>query len=83
MYWVSAFSPYSFYKYQIERAYLDGSQRSTLISDIGLVTDLTIDYGSGRLFWADSQKGTIESAGMDGGSILYRLIYPQYVFEEK
>ncbi|XP_049541327.1 low-density lipoprotein receptor-related protein 4 [Anopheles darlingi] len=51
---------------RIERAYMDGSERQTLISEaIFWPNGLTIDYTSDRLYWADA-KHVIESAGLDG-----------------
>jgi len=57
---------------RLERAWLDGSHREEIVADIGRVAALTIDYAKQRLFWADIDRRTIESADMDG-------LYYQYI----
>ncbi|WAR02016.1 LRP6-like protein [Mya arenaria] len=53
---------------KLERAWLDGSHREVIISDVGRVAGLTIDYAQKRLYWADFDKRTIESSEMDGSN---------------
>ncbi|XP_048242332.1 low-density lipoprotein receptor-related protein 6-like isoform X1 [Haliotis rufescens] len=50
----------------LERASLDGSRRNILISKLGRVQDLTIDYGERRLYWANLDNKAIESSDMMG-----------------
>ena len=40
----------------IERAALDGSDRSIFVADVGRASGLTIDYSAMRLYWADQDK---------------------------
>lgn len=49
----------------LERAYLDGTNRKTLLRP-GRIKGLTIDYYEGRLYWANLDKPTIESSDMLG-----------------
>ena len=63
MYWSSA-SRHGRRQYQIERAYLDGSQRVVVISGIRALTAFTIDYDKSMLYWAD--KRVIEASKTDG-----------------
>ena len=63
MYWSSA-SRHGRRQYQIERAYLDGSQRVVVISGIRALTAFTIDYDTSMLYWAD--KRVIEASKTDG-----------------
>uniref|UniRef100_A0A8W7Q034 EGF-like domain-containing protein n=1 Tax=Anopheles coluzzii TaxID=1518534 RepID=A0A8W7Q034_ANOCL len=51
---------------KIERAFMDGSDRQTIIAEaIFWPNGLTIDYTSSRIYWADA-KHVIESANFDG-----------------
>ncbi|CAK8674679.1 unnamed protein product [Clavelina lepadiformis] len=54
---------------KIERALLDGSNR-TVIASSGIVhpNGLTIDYSTHELFWADDKTSTIEKMSWDGSS---------------
>ncbi|OWF50740.1 low-density lipoprotein receptor-related protein 6-like [Mizuhopecten yessoensis] len=61
IYWTDWVEPH-----RLERAALDGSQRTTLNSNFGKVNGLTIDYADKRLFWADLDSRSIESSDMDG-----------------
>ncbi|PIK56419.1 putative low-density lipoprotein receptor-related protein 4 isoform X3 [Apostichopus japonicus] len=51
---------------KIERSYLDGSGRSTLISNVHWPNGLTIDYEEERIYWTDANTGRIESANFNG-----------------
>ncbi len=53
----------------IERASMDGSSRSVIIStDLSTTYALTIDYDSQTLYWADYDLDRIESANTDGSN---------------
>ena len=46
---------------------LDGSNKRSLVeSDVGWPISLSIDYPTGRLYWADYRKGTIETCLLSG-----------------
>ncbi|XP_037949071.1 prolow-density lipoprotein receptor-related protein 1-like [Teleopsis dalmanni] len=48
-------------------ASLDGSNKKSLVeSDVGWPISLSIDYPTGRLYWADYRKGTIETCRLNG-----------------
>ncbi|KAI6065095.1 Low-density lipoprotein receptor-related protein 2 isoform X2 [Aix galericulata] len=53
---------------KIERAWMDGQQRQTLVSeDLGWPTGLSIDYlNNDRIYWSDSKENIIESMRPDG-----------------
>ncbi|XP_068936741.1 low-density lipoprotein receptor-related protein 2 isoform X2 [Petaurus breviceps papuanus] len=53
---------------KIERAWMDGQQRQTLVSnDLGWPTGLSIDYlNNDRIYWSDSKENIIESMKHDG-----------------
>uniref|UniRef100_T1J651 EGF-like domain-containing protein n=1 Tax=Strigamia maritima TaxID=126957 RepID=T1J651_STRMM len=51
---------------RIERAAMDGTQRSVLISVDGRVNGLTIDYTDKKLYWANIDKKLIESSDLSG-----------------
>ena len=60
--WVQNLSEMS----KIERAYLDGSNRSQLITkDILWVNGLSIDYQNNILYWCDAYYDRIESYQLD------------------
>ncbi|XP_023030772.1 low-density lipoprotein receptor-related protein 1 [Drosophila willistoni] len=48
-------------------ASLDGSNKKSLVErDVGWPLSLSIDYPTGRLYWADYRKGTIETCRLNG-----------------
>ncbi|XP_030387623.1 low-density lipoprotein receptor-related protein 1 [Scaptodrosophila lebanonensis] len=48
-------------------ASLDGSNKKSLVErDVGWPISLSIDYPTGRLYWADYRKGTIETCRLNG-----------------
>lgn len=52
---------------KIERSFMDGSDRRVIVSDgIFWPNGLTIDYSSGRIYWADAKHHVIESSHYDG-----------------
>lgn len=52
---------------KIERAGMDGSQRSSLINQkLIWPNGLAIDHSRGRLYWADGGTKAIEYASLDG-----------------
>ncbi|XP_071959539.1 uncharacterized protein [Antedon mediterranea] len=55
----------------IERARLDGSNRTIIVSDLSQASGMTLDFNLKRLYFANS--GTIESVDYDGNSrnVLY------------
>uniref|UniRef100_A0A1I8N054 EGF-like domain-containing protein n=3 Tax=Musca domestica TaxID=7370 RepID=A0A1I8N054_MUSDO len=52
---------------KIERAFMDGSERQTIVVK-GVIwpNGLTIDYPSRKLYWADARQHAIECANFDG-----------------
>lgn len=51
----------------IERACMDGSERSAIVSsNLTWPNGLAIDYESSRLFWLDAKFQVVESADFDG-----------------
>ena len=50
----------------LERAHLDGHNRKILITNIGRVQDLNIDYVDRRLYWTDVSDQSIRSSDMNG-----------------
>ncbi|KAF7248252.1 Low-density lipoprotein receptor-related protein 6 [Varanus komodoensis] len=53
-------------KPKIDRAAMDGSERSTLVPNVGRANGLTIDYAKRRLYWTDLDTNLIESSNMLG-----------------
>lgn len=52
---------------KIERAYMDGSERRSIIdSELGLPTGLAVDFDLKKLYWADAQQDRIEMCDFDG-----------------
>ena len=52
---------------RIERAHLDGTGRSSIISDhVGWPNGLCIDTTAKKIYWADARLDRIESAGLRG-----------------
>lgn len=52
---------------KIEKAFLDGSHRTKIIStDLQWPNGLAIDYESNLLFWVDAKQQTISSCDLDG-----------------
>uniref|UniRef100_T1KEV8 EGF-like domain-containing protein n=1 Tax=Tetranychus urticae TaxID=32264 RepID=T1KEV8_TETUR len=52
---------------KIERSYLDGSARLSLItSDLGWPNGITVDYDVDLIYWVDAQLDRIESSDFDG-----------------
>lgn len=54
---------------KIERAGLDGTERSVIIDqDINWPNGLTLDYSELQLYWADAKLNFIHRANLDGSS---------------
>ncbi|XP_069618965.1 low-density lipoprotein receptor-related protein 6 [Ranitomeya imitator] len=53
-------------KPKIDRASMDGSERITLVPNVGRANGLTIDYAERRLYWTDLDTNLIESSSMLG-----------------
>lgn len=53
-------------KPKIDRAAMDGSERATLVPNVGRANGLTIDYAKRRLYWTDLDTNLIESSNMLG-----------------
>ncbi|GFR86359.1 low-density lipoprotein receptor-related protein 6 [Elysia marginata] len=53
----------------LERANLDGTNRGVLISNVGRVQDITIDYIDRRLYWTDISDHSIRSSNLLGGDV--------------
>lgn len=52
---------------KIERGYMDGSERKTIINEgVFWPNGLAIDYPANRIYWADAKHHMIESAHLDG-----------------
>ena len=64
MYWTDA----STSRPRIERAWMNGEQRSVLVSTkLGVPSGITIDFYMGdRVYWCDSKENIIESIKPDG-----------------
>ena len=58
---------------KIERAEMDGTNRSVLIENIGRANGLTIDYIERRIYWTDLDKRHIQSANLEGQSSIKAL----------
>lgn len=65
-------------KPKIDRAAMDGSERTTLVPNVGRANGLTIDYAKRRLYWTDLDTNLIESSNMLGK--LYSLLFRQIVY---
>lgn len=72
---------------QLLRANLDGTQRKVLITGLGRVQDLTIDYIDRRLYWIDIDHYTIQSSDLLGEYFVFvcrflscNMIYFKSVF---
>ena len=54
-------------KKKIEKAKLDGSDRTDLVADrVGYPNGVTIDMKTGRIYWCDAELDKIESINMNG-----------------
>lgn len=54
---------------KIERAVLDGSERSTIINQqINWPNSLTIDFQQQRIYWVDGKLGTVSSSLYNGSN---------------
>ncbi|EMP42702.1 Low-density lipoprotein receptor-related protein 6 [Chelonia mydas] len=60
-------------KPKIDRAAMDGSERTTLVPNVGRANGLTIDYAKRRLYWTDLDTNLIESSNMLGKLLLLFL----------
>lgn len=69
---------------RIERSFLDGSGRKTIISEnILWPNGLTVDYEMDRIYWIDAKFHSIYSADYDGGGrrlVLYSAFYIRHPF---
>ena len=53
---------------KIERAHMDGSNRTVIITDLKRPTDLTIDFKRRLLYFVDAENNIIEYANLDGSN---------------
>lgn len=60
-------------KPKIDRAAMDGSERTTLVPNVGRANGLTIDYAKRRLYWTDLDTNLIESSNMLGKFCCFSL----------
>ena len=61
MYWtVGGASP------QIERAHMDGTNRTVIVTGLKRPNGLTIDFKERLLYWVDAENNLIECANLDG-----------------
>ena len=44
----------------------DGSTKEVILTDLGEVDDMAIEYETGLIYWTDYMHETIEVAGIDG-----------------
>lgn len=51
---------------RIERAAMDGSKRSIVVSKVHRASGLTVDFRDKRLFWIDTELRTLESSDFNG-----------------
>lgn len=52
---------------KIERAYLDGTHRETIINtDLEWPNGIVVDFKGNKIYWCDAKKDRIEVANMDG-----------------
>lgn len=52
---------------KIERSFLDGSSRKTVIdTDLGFPNGLALDYATCQLYWADALRDRIETSDLHG-----------------
>ncbi|GLH07804.1 Vitellogenin receptor, partial [Gryllus bimaculatus] len=52
---------------RLERAYLDGSNRTVLVNDTLIhINDIALDYKAKKLYWCESSSNTIERINYDG-----------------
>ena len=61
MYWSDWEAPV-----RIERATLDGENRSVFLSNIGRAIGLTIDFNANKIYWSDLDENRIMSVDMEG-----------------
>ena len=68
---------------KIETAAMDGMERRTLhFTDLSQPNGITIDYGSQRIYWSDSDLDKLEFSGFDGSdrtvleSVTSGLLHP-------
>jgi len=60
----------------IEKAALDGTKRSTFISQIGQVGGLAIDYRESYIYWSDIASSLIERAKLENPMSSRETILP-------
>ena len=53
---------------------MDGTNRKVLVSKVGRIQDLTIDYIDRRLYWADLWDRSIRSSNMLGKKSLHACV---------
>lgn len=58
---------------KIERSFLDGAKRRTIVESSGQAISLTIDYINHRIYWINSNMNTIMSSSFDGSDIITLL----------
>lgn len=59
--------------YRIERAYLDGTNRTVLVSSgVGYPTSLSVDISTGDLYWSDSVVDAIQVYQLSSTLLCYR-----------
>ncbi|CAH1244512.1 LRP4 [Branchiostoma lanceolatum] len=62
---------------RIERAAMDGTGRTVLISYIGRPRGLAIDYSEQRIYWSDAAYRTIQSADLSGHNQIHLTAFQQ------
>jgi hypothetical protein len=62
---------------KIETAYLNGENRSTIVSSsLGWPNDITLDHQSQRIYWVDAKFDKIESTDYSGNNRQQLLHHP-------
>lgn len=65
-------------------ASMDGAEKKTLVShDIEWASGLTIDYPTGRLYWVDQRKSTIETSLLNGSDVHYVKVLDELAKPQK
>lgn len=54
---------------KIERAYLNGQSRSTIVSSsLGWPNDISLDHSTQKIYWVDAKTDTIETSDYNGAN---------------
>ncbi|XP_033728472.1 low-density lipoprotein receptor-related protein 4-like [Pecten maximus] len=73
------FADYGSFSSSIERVWMDGTNRTTIVpasDEVVAPTGLTLDYANKRVYWVDNYNDDIHSCDFDGGSLTLILMEP-------